>query len=455
MRPGRCATLAVMAAVFCDNLAAWTHAKNAPATAPATQSAVPAGQTNQTPAASEAAQADEGTGRVERWWDMNTVIRGWDGTKETLSVKGVSLDIGYTHVWQGNARGGLDTHNGHRHTGSYDVILQLDTDRAGLWKGGLFNVYLEGAFGQGVSETKVGDLLGVNGDAQTAGDFQVSTAWYEHKFLEDKLIFRLGKQDPTSDFDTNRYANNEVTQFLNNGLINNPTVPWSDYGLGVQAVVIPTEWFYSQIGVFDAEARGGRTGFDTTFHGPAHFFLIQESGFAPTFKRGNTVYPGTYRFGYWYDPTPKETFLPLARTGEPGIRSGDWGAYVSFDQLVFRENPIGDNEQGLGLFFRYGYAHGDVNTISNFYSYGLSYKGLVPSRDEDVLGAGIGQASLSEALGHVERGMEREIAIETFYNIHINKCIQLSPDLQFILDPGSNEDLHNSIVVGLRFAAYF
>lgn len=393
-------------------------------------------------------------GRVQRWWDMVPVMRGWESAKEPLSAKGLTLDIGYTHVWQGNARGGLDTHNGHRHTGSYDVILQLDTEKAGLWEGGLFNVWLEGAVGQGISETKVGDLMGVNADAQTAGDFQVSTAWYEHKFVDEKILLRLGKQDPAADFDTNRYANTEVTQFLNAALKNNPTIPWPEYSLGVQLGVIPNDWVYGQIGIFDAQGQGGRTGFDTAFHGASHFFLINEYGLTPTFTRGKKTYPGTYRVGYWYDPTPKELFVQ-PDPDRIRVRSGDWGVYVSFDQRVWKENEDEEDEQGLGLFFRYGFAHGDVNTISNFYSCGLQYAGLLPSRDEDTFGLGLAYASLSKVLGRVEPGMERETAIEAYYNIHINRWMQLSPDVQIIVDPGGDENLRNAIVVGLRFSAYF
>jgi len=191
----------------------------------------------------------------------------WQSAKETLLARGLSLDFGYTHVWQDNARGGLDTRHGHAQTGSYDVILQLDTAKAGFWKNGLFNVCMEGSFGQGISETKVGSRVDVNGDFCTESDFQVATAWYEHKFLGDKILLRLGKQDSTQDFDTNRYANDEVTQFLNAGLINNLSIPFPDRGLAVQLRVVPTDWFYGQVGIFDAEGQGGRAGLDTAFMG--------------------------------------------------------------------------------------------------------------------------------------------------------------------------------------------
>jgi len=111
------------------------------------------------------------------------------------------------------------------------------------------------------------------------------------------------------------------------------------------------------------------------------------------------------------------------------VRGGDWGAYVSFDQRVWKENEGHEDEEGLGLFFRCGVASGDVHTIRNAWSCGLSYTGLIPSRDEDVLAAGFSHASLRTALGHAEPGMERETSVEFYYSIHINKWVQLTPDV--------------------------
>jgi len=379
--------------------------------------------------------------------------RWWESFDEALLARGLSLDVGYTHVWQDNARGGRDTRHGRRHMGSYDVILQLDTERARLWKDGLFNVWMEGSFGRDISEMKVGSIVGVNGDFCGESDFRVATAWYEHAFLGDRILLRLGKQDGTDSFDTNRYANDEVVQFLNAGLVNNPAVPFPDRGLGVQIRVVPTDWCYGLVGVLDAEGQGGRTGFDTAFGGPAHFFVISEYGVASTFARGRKTYPGAYRAGYWYDPTPKELFIQP----EPGhirVRNGDWGAYVSLDQRIWKETD-GNDDQGVGLFLRYGFAHGDVNAVTHAWSYGLSCTGPIASRDADVLALGISHTCLSEALGHVEPGLERETAVELYYNIYINKWMQLTPDVQFVVDPGGSDNVRNAIVVGIRLAAYF
>ncbi len=378
----------------------------------------------------------------------------WQALKDRLAAKGFGFEISYTQVAQVNARGGLTTNDALRNTGVYQVAAALSTEQAGLWRGGTFGTYILGMFGRGVNPL-VGSLLDVNGTVFAGHDFYVATLWYEHAIIPDKLTFRVGKLDAAGNFDNNEYANYQYDQFLNASLTNNATIPFPDYGLGAQAVVTPVPWLYGAVGAFDADARGGTTGFETAFHGPAHFLLLNEYGVMPKFTVHGKPYHGTYRLGYWYDPSANEDFIQPEDADTPRLRSGDWGAYASFDQLVWKENADPEDMQGVGLFFRYGYAPGQARTIQNFYSGGVSCTGPVPSRDEDVLAAGFSYASLSEALGHVAPGTEREVVAEFYYKIQLGKYISLTPDLQIVVDPGGDDSLRNAIVAGLRLTATF
>jgi hypothetical protein len=52
------------------------------------------------------------------------------------------------------------------------------------------------------------------------------------------------------------------------------------------------------------------------------------------------------------------------------------GYYVSCGQMLVKENDVQDDTQGLGTFFRYGYAPSTKNDLTQFYSTGLSYQGF-------------------------------------------------------------------------------
>jgi len=60
----------------------------------------------------------------------------------------------------------------------------------------------------------------------------------------------------------------------------------------------------------------------------------------------------------------------------------DTGVYVSCDQMIRKENDDAEDSQGIGAFFRWGYANSDLNEIGNFWSFGFQYQGLVEGRDD-------------------------------------------------------------------------
>lgn len=381
----------------------------------------------------------------------------WAGVRTSLSDAGISFNISLTSIYQHNVHGGLQTHNGHRITGSADYELIVDLEALGLLKGGTVYVLAESGWGNSISDDRIGSLLSTNGDAYL-GDEEavVSELWYEQVFLEEKARFRFGKLDLTLDFDTNAYANDETSQFMNDGLINlaNSSIP--DRGLGAQLIVEPVEWLYAGIGAADAQTEYATTGFSTTFHDEDYFYAIAEIGLMPVWKTPWGELPGAYRVGTWYDPQPKERFMPETRR-EPRIiryRRDDVGFYTGLDQLLLKEVPdsAGDT-QGLGMFFRYGWAQQSCNPIEHSWSVGGQYQGLFPHRDEDVLAFGFAQSIISDAQ-HAVDGSDRESVYELYYRIHVFPWLQITPDVQYISNPGALGG-RDAVAVGVRIQAAF
>lgn len=389
-------------------------------------------------------------------WDLATTERltgDWGGGRTWLEEHGITLSLSVTNIFQQNAHGGLRTHNAHRVSGSYDLELTLDTAAMKLWKGGTLYAYAEGSWDEGVSgRGYVGDLFGVNYDAGGAQEIQLRELWYEQSFFDEKLRVRFGKLDFLIDFNTNAFANDSTAQFLNSGLNFSPNMPIPDPGHGIQLVTTPCEWFYFGAGVADAEADVRETGFRTAYHGPDNFFSIYEIGFTPQFETGWGKLPGSYRFGLWYDPQPKPVFFDDigGRVRTVPMKRDDGGWYMSFDQVVWRENPAEEgDEQGLGLFFRYTYAPGDANWVEDFWSVGGQYQGLIPTRDDDVVGFGVAQGLLSSELRKLFVRPQRETALELYYRIQVLPWLTISPDFQWILNPGG-EGGRDAFVAGVR-----
>ncbi|MBI9018544.1 MAG: carbohydrate porin [Phycisphaerae bacterium] len=367
-----------------------------------------------------------------------------------LEQYGIDIDLGYTNIYQINANGGLDTSKkAGRYTGSWDLELNFDLEKISDINNASVFMLVGGSWprAEGINEQAVGSIFGVNGDAAGRRDIDVYELWFEHQLFDGKLQYRIGKLDmagtfqcsgcPVS-FDGSTFANDETAQFLNAALVNNPTIPLPDYGLGAIVNFSPVEAFYVSLGVADAQADGRETGFNTTFHGEDDFFYIFETGLLPKFQVNNDNLQGAYRFGLWYDPQAKDKF------DGSGIKRDDNGCYVSFDQEIYKENS--EDDQGLGTFARWGYSSSDVEPeLSEFWSAGMQYRGLFESRDDDVLAAGFAYGTLSDQLDGSD-----ELAIELYYSIQISQWSTISPSIQYIADPGANEDAGDALVFGIR-----
>ena len=389
---------------------------------------------------------------------QETLTNNWFGLGEKLSEEGITVALSATQVYQQNLRGGLSTHNREgRYEGSYDLEFWFDLDKLFKVPNGLVYILTEGRWSNGLDESSIGSAVG-NVNADAAGDLPIVIAefYYQQIFFDEKLSIRLGKIDLTGgfecagcpvSFDGNSFANDETSQFLNAALVNNPTIPFPQQGLGVIVHLVPVDGFYLSGGIADAQAHDRETGFNTTFHDEDYFFSVFEVGLTPQIPSSNGPLQGAYRVGLWYDPQSKDFVDGTSRT-----KHDDVGFYLSFDQVVCKENSNEDDSQGLGIFARYGLADEDVNEIKHFWSVGTQYQGLVPSRDEDVLGFGVAQGILDEKAGYSE---SQETVMELYYNASVTPWLGVSPSLQYVINPGASDSVKDALVIGLRLQMSF
>jgi len=381
--------------------------------------------------------------------ERDTLTDGFFGATDALEEMGINVSLSLTSIYQANVRGGLSTNDRDgRWAGSWDLELECDMEKLLHVPGGTVYSLIEGSWSEGIGEDTVASMFGINGDAGGNRAVDVTELWYEQTLLGEVLRIRAGKLDLTGGFecrgcpvafDGNSFANDETAQFLNGALVNNPTIPFPDRGLGIVLYVQPAEWFYVSYGVEDAEADARETGFHTAFHGSDDYFSVFEFGFVPFLPSSNGALPGTYRFGFWYDPQKKDRF------DGNGTETDDNGYYLSFDQMFYRESAGEDDTQGFGVFFRLGVADDELNEINTFWSIGCRYQGLIPTRDDDVIGLGVAQGRLSGGAGFHEH---RETVIEVYYNARLTPWLNLTPDFQYISNPGGVAD--DAVALGIR-----
>ena len=268
-----------------------------------------------------------------------------------------------------------------------------------------FQATLSLAGGDGLKKTfgEKGFLLTPNADdlesdlkdINSSGRNYLLEAWYKHTFKVGKkasVEFTAGIIDATSYIDTNEYANDETTQFMNEALVNNPlaSLPSYDWGIALRGSV----GNFALQGLFmSSKTQEGRN---------YNYYAVQV-------ERNSSVAQGTLNFRVYYYRTTKD--FP-DNNGEidylEGIGlSADWGL-----------------ENRLGLFARMGLnTHPSTGDFKSLLSGGVALEGTLWGRKGDKLSVGVAYLKGNNDTKDVR-------VLESFYSFELNKYATLTVDYQ-------------------------
>ncbi|MGE5213338.1 MAG: carbohydrate porin, partial [Nitrospirota bacterium] len=112
--------------------------------------------------------------------------------------------------------------------------------------------------------------------------------------------------------------------------------------------------------------------------------------------------------------------------------------------------------KGLGAFTHIGFAQPDSSFINFYVDGGLNYQGLIPTRDNDILGVAVGYGHLRDSSqdGGGRSNPGCEIVAEATYQMELTTWLSLQPDVQYVIHP-SGTDLPNALVLGARTTMSF
>ncbi len=390
---------------------------------------------------------------LDQWMKDKYMTGNWWGARDKLENAGITWQPILYMGWQQNFKGGLETHNADEFFGTAYYHLKLDFEKMGIAKGLSFYIRPFSSWGSGLQD-EVGSLSQPATSIATNGnqEIRVDKWWFTQKLFDNKLEFNLGKVSSLGDFvDVIPYVS-YTTYFLNRWIYVNPTIPHAN-GLGAFVKAWPVDWAYLQAGAVDPDSNIKQWGWETAFHGSDYWRGFWETGFLSN-KMFDSLkdYPGTYRVGLWYDPSNRKIYQDnLGGALADRFTNGQVGFYGDFDQVIYKENQDPKDLQGMALFARYGYARGDSNRVENFWSIGSVYRGLVPQRDNDILGFAVAQGIISHTYkDEINPFSNYETVYELFYNIQITPWLTFTPDFQVISNPGGTSTTPDSIVGGFR-----
>jgi len=429
------------------------------------------------------------------FWSRPRLTGSWGGFRDELGKKGVVFDADLLLTPQGVLGGGRDT--GWEFWGNADYTLNVDTDKLGLWPGGFFKIYAGSTFGESLFNDS-GALVPANTAWLVGEPNEPSTTLLNAtfmQFLSPKLGLLAGKIF-TLDSDHGEFAGNFRTQFMNTGLVfpmSFALVPVSAYGGGV--IALPWEGVVLSALVLDPSGTPENNDITEAFddgvsvvasgsvevkpfgrkgHQKAGFMWSDKTRFSLDQDPSNiTRILLTERFPRLGNPGPAlerilRTFFPqlLVPTQRAQREDSTWAMFYGFDQYLW--HPGGDTTRGIGVFFTFGASDGKANPIKYSYNMGIGGNGVVPGRPRDTFGVGWARTEFSDEFlpflrQQLRLGLEREDAVEIFYNASITSWLNATLDLQ-IIEPaltrklssaGGLESMDTTVVAGLRLFMRF
>jgi porin len=420
------------------------------------------------------------------------------GLRTKLSEYGMSLGLEETSEVLGNVTGGART--GFEYDGLTQAVLQLDTQRAGGWYGGLFNVSALEIHGRNLSADNLLTLQTASG-IEADRSLRLWELWFQQKFLEeDRLDIKIGQQSLDQEF----MVSNNALYFVNT-MFGWPMLPSADLpgggpayplsALGVRFRARPVDQINILVGIFNGSPVRDNSGDPQRQNPSGTSFPLNGGALAIAELQytypalGSMVYAGEseplakiYRIGVWYDSEDfadqlhDDRGLSLANpnsTGNPAQHRGDYAVYAVADQMVWRS--AADPNRSISVFGRVMGTPLDARNLIDFsMNAGLVFRDPFTYRTDDTFGLGMGYTHVSGRAAALDRdyfvytgafspARRSETYIEATYQYQVTPWWQVQPDFQYVFNPGAGianpnglpERVKNEAVLGLRTTILF
>jgi porin len=400
------------------------------------------------------------------------------GVRPWLENRGIYVQIDATAEFAGNVSGGLKQGA----TSANQVALSVDIDwqrLAGVTglSTHLIVVNRSGGndshlFGDNVSPVQ--EIYGAGGNVAA----HLVSAYAEETLFDRRLDVAAGWMNVENDIASSPlYCN-----YMNNALCGDPkALPGGDIGHSAfpdavwagRVRVRPTADTYVTTGVYevnrDLYSNADRSGFEFGIPRDSGVYIPVQFGYTPAL--GSDRLPGHYVVGFGYDSSRIKSFssaLPPAAGLPAANHAGNTQFWLLADQMLVR---TGDGDQdgiiALGGFVRNDPEH---SSYAQEYFAGLLDRGFWRTRPEDSVGFLFSYIAMSGALGKVQAAeseagipfsnaatgvQTHEMILEADYNIHVYRGVDFRPDLQYVIRPNAQSNIHNAVVLGFKAHVQF
>ncbi|MDQ6690078.1 MAG: carbohydrate porin [Gemmatimonadota bacterium] len=282
-----------------------------------------------------------------------------------------------------------------------------------------------------------------------------------------RLELTAGKLAASDLFDVNRYANSTRQQFMNWSLFQNTAWDFAadtrGYTNGVAVAWIHPRWAV-RAGSFQMPREANGNVFDSDLR-RARGDQIELTLTTPRTQTTARIlgYLNHARMGSYADALA----IGRAQGRAPDIAADDRPGRTKYGIGLNFEQPLNDDGE-TGVFARFGWSDGRNESfafteVDRHLSLGAQLAGVHWGRVDDRIGLGavregivalhrdyLSAGGLGFLLGDGRLSYGPEQILEGYYRLQVGPCLQLSPDVQHIRNPGYNRDRGPATVLSLR-----
>jgi porin len=340
---------------------------------------------------------------------------------------GVDLDADYNILLQ-HASESLGDDNAAagalRLYGRWTPFARAGTDTGSL----VFKVEHRHRLGTDNSPQELGPLNGYIGLTTvpfSEKDWVLNHLYWTQSFFDNRFGFNVGIVDVTDYL--NVYALvNSWTDFNNLSFSTSATIPAPDNGLGAVGRWSITPNLYAVAGLADAngDPRDPGNALESFFN-VAEYFKHFELGWIGSWK---DRYTDNAHVSIWQ----------VDRRDAAGVPEG-WGAALSWSWRFY---------ECWVPFFRAGYSDGGGAFLEQELSAGLGYQ---VNNQDDFIGFG-GSWGRPPTVSTVVQD-NNQFTFEAYYRFHVRPHLEITPSIQYILNPAANPSADSLWVPSLRLRA--
>lgn len=331
---------------------------------------------------------------------------------------------------------------------NFDFVLNLDMESSFGWEGARLKTFILGIHGKDPNEY-AGSEQGISNIA-AANTWKLYEFWLEQNLFNNDLSILAGLFDLNSEFDSRQTSAIFINPSQGIGAeysltgVNGPSIfPNTSLALRIKYNVSPS--FNIKAAAFDAV--------------PGHL-LEKHDGLLLTTEFNYTSISQEYNKNYfsclvggWLYTGKFDKLLDSNPSGYPNYQRGNYGIYFSAEKFIWAQS--GNSNTGLSAFFRLGFANKNVNHVDTYLGLGLSYTGLIPAREQDVIGLAIASVHnnskyITEMLQENVEVCKYETVFEMTYLFDLSSWIKIQPDVQYVFDPTYCKRTNHSFVCGVR-----